>query len=168
MLGLLAIGLGACSNAAEIHVDAAFVPLDAAADTSLGDIPASLQLLVVNEVAAGDTPDWFEVVNASFQPLQLDDYVFVDAAGDFTKAKPFPMMTLGPGAYYVQNVDDASAGFKLSSDEEIWVYRASDHALSDGVDWPEGAAPAGMSYARSPTIFGPFVTGSQTPGSATP
>jgi len=160
----------ACSNAAEPKVDAAFVAIDAAApaDADVPDGPLALRILVVNEVAAGEAPDWFEIVNASTQPVQLAAFVYVDAAGDFTKAKAFSQMMLGPGAYYVQNVDDATAGFKLSSDEELWVYRASDHALSDGIDWPDGAAPAGSSYARSPSIFGPFVTGSQTPGSANP
>jgi len=35
-------------------------------------------------------------------------------------------------------------------------------------DWDAGAAPMGMSYARSPSIFGGFVTGAQTPGTANP
>ena len=44
----------------------------------------------------------------------------------------------------------------------------SDQALSDSVDWDEGAAPATMSFARSPTIFGEFVTGAQSKGAANP
>ena len=170
IVALISAALVACSNAAEPKADAAFVAIDAASlvDAEISDGPAALRILVVNEVAAGETPDWFEIVNATTQPVQLADFVYVDIAGDVAKAKAFPAMMLGPGVYYVQDVDDAGSGFKLSSDEELWVYRASDHALSDGVDWPDGAAPAGMSYARSPSIFGPFVTGSQTPGSANP
>lgn len=164
------VTLVACSNASEPKADAAFVAIDAApaVDAAVPDGPLALRILVVNEVAAGETPDWFEIVNATTESVQLADFVYVDVAGDFAKARAFPSMMLGPGAYYVQNVDDATSGFKLSSDEEVWVYRASDHVLSDGVDWSDGAAPAGMSYARSPSIFGPFVTGSQTPGSANP
>jgi hypothetical protein len=163
--------LAACSNAADPAVDAFVGPhgSDGAIDGSL-DAPmtTAVRILVLNEVAPGETPDWFEVVNATTVAVQLADFVYVDVAGDFTKAKAFPAMTLGPGARYVQNVDDVTSGFKLGSDEELWIYRASDHALSDGVDWAEGAAPAGMSYARSPDTFGPFVTGAQTRGAANP
>lgn len=164
--------LAACSNAADPAVDAFVGPpdastIDAAPDAPI-DAPAGvpLRLLVINEVGAGDTPDWFEIVNATTSPIQLSEFVYVDVAGDFTKARAFPAMSLGPGARYVQDVDDATSGFKLGSDEELWVYRASDHALSDGVDWPEGASPAGMSYARVPDVFGAFVTQTATRGAA--
>jgi hypothetical protein len=157
----------ACSNAAAPVIDAPFVPIDAPADAPHVEVPA-LKILVVNEVAAGDTPDWFEVVNASASPVQLDHYVYVDTAGDLAKARPFPAMTLPPGAYFAQAVDDTSAGFKLGSDEAIWVYRAADRALSDGVDWDEGASPAGASYARSPDRTGAFVTGSPSQGAPNP
>jgi hypothetical protein len=160
--------LAACSNAADPAVDAFVGPHggDGAVDGAFDAPPASVRILVLNEVAPGETPDWIEVVNATTNPVQLADFVYVDVAGDFTKAKAFPAMTLGPGARYVQNIDDVTSGFKLGSDEEVWIYRASDHALSDGVDWAEGAAPTGMSFARSPDIFGPFVTGAQTRGVA--
>lgn len=164
--------LAACSNAADPAVDAFVGPADAgtidaardAAVDAASGIP--MRILVINEVGAGDTPDWFEIVNATTAPVQLADFVFVDVAGDFTKARAFPAMVLGPGARYVQDVDDATAGFKLGSDEELWVYRASDHALSDGVDWSEGASPGGMGYARVPDVFGPFVTQTATRGTA--
>lgn len=152
--------LAACSNAAAPGPDALHLPTDASGDAELAvDAPAaSARVLVLNEVAAGDSPDWFEIVNATLSPVALDDYVFVDAAGDFAKAVPFPAMTLAPGAYFTQEVDGTIVPFKLSSDEELWIYHASDHALSDGVDWAEGASPAGGSYARVPDIFGEFVT----------
>ena len=163
-----------CSNAANPAHDAPARPVDAAisepADMANGvDAATALRIVVVNEVGAGDTPDWFEVVNATTAPIQLSQFVYVDVAGDFVKARAFPQMMLAPGAYYAQDVDDTISGFKLGSDEEIWVYRASDHALSDGVDWPEGAAPVSMSYARSPTITGAFATtASPTKGQANP
>lgn len=171
---VLVVLLAACSNAANPAVDAAFVPIDGSTDTG-GEVTGpdaapsgALHFLVVNEVAAGETPDWIEIVNATFSPVELSDFVYVDVAGDFTKAVPFPSMMLSPGAYYVQSVDDATSGFKLSADEEVWVYRASDHALSDGIDWAAGDSPTGSSYGRSPTIFGSFVTGAQSKGSANP
>jgi len=171
-LGALLVFAGACSHAADPVVDAHVGPpdaslIDAAPDAAI-DAPAGapLRIIVINEVGAGDTPDWFEIVNATTAPIQLADFVYVDVADDFSKARAFPTMMLGPGARYVQDVDDATSGFKLGSDEELWVYRTADHALSDGVDWPEGASPAGMGYARVPDVFGPFVTQTATRGTA--
>jgi len=164
--------LAACSNAADPAVDAFVGPhdtiagIDAAIDAP--PITGPLRIVVLDEVAASETPDWFEIVNATTSPIQLSDFVYVDVAGDFTKAKAFAAMTLGPGGRFVQNVDDTTSGFKLASDEELWIYRASDHALSDGVDWAQGDSPAGMSYARAPDVFGPFVTGAPSKGTPNP
>jgi len=160
--------LAACSNAADPVGDAPVRPIDASADAPSIDAPVALKILAVNEVAAGETPDWIEVVNVSNSPVQLDQFLYCDIANDFAKARPFPAMTLQPGAYYTQDIDDTISGFKLASDEEIWIYRASDHALSDSVDWAEGAAPTGMSYARKPDKTGAFATGAQSKGTANP
>jgi hypothetical protein len=168
----LALAVAACSNAASPEVDAyvgprvdAPPPADAAVDTPPG---VAIRIVVLDEIAASESPDWIEVVNATTGPIELSDFVYVDVAGDFMKARAFPVMTLGPGGRYVQTIDDASSGFKLASDEELWIYRASDHALSDGVDWAEGDSPAGMSFARSPDVFGPFVTGAPSRGAPNP
>lgn len=160
MRSFLLVLLAACSNAANPAVDAPLGVRDVAPviDGPPVDAPAALRILVLNEIAAGETPDWFEIVNATTSPVQLDQFVFVDSAGDFAKAVPFAAMTLGPGARFVQDVDGTVVPFKLASDEELWIYRASDHALSDGVDWAEGASPAGSSFARIPDTFGDFVT----------
>ena len=82
----------------------------------------------------------------------------MDTKDDFAKAVPFPAQTLGPGAFATQDVDGVIVPFKLASDEELWVYRATDHALSDGVDWNDGDSPTGGSYARVPDTFAPFLT----------
>jgi hypothetical protein len=124
----------------------------------ISDSPAAVRILVVNEVSAGADPDWFEVVNASPAPVHLDQFVYVDAEGDLTRAARFPAIVLGPGAYHTQDVDRATSGFKLGSDEELWIYRAADHRLSDGVDWVEGEAMAGVSYARWPDVVGEFTS----------
>jgi hypothetical protein len=160
----------ACSNAADPVVDAPSQPIDAAVDSSSGPDapPVMARILVVNEVAPGEAPDWIEIVNVTASPVQLDQFVYVDVAGDFVKAKAFPTMMLAPGAYYTQDVDDPISGFKLGGDEEVWIYRASDQALSDGVDWAAGAAPTGMSYARVPDKTGAFATGAQSKGVANP
>ena len=128
-------------------------------DAAAVDAAPPLGNLVINEVAAaGEPADWFEVVNATAAAIDLGEYVFVDIANDFVKAKPFPSMSLAPGAYYVQEVTDLDAGFKLGSDEELWVYRAADQRLADSVDWAEGASPLGGSYARVPDTTGAFTT----------
>lgn len=162
--------LVACSNAADPATDGPLLPVDTQPDPDgmPPDGSATLRILVINEVAAGDTPDWIEVVNATTSPIELSEFMYVDAEGDFAKAKAFPAMTLAPGAYFALDVDDATSGFKLGSDEELWIYRVSDHAVSDTIDWDEGAAPAGMSFGRSPTVFGPFATGAQSKGTANP
>ena len=68
-------------------------------------------------------------------------------------------MTLPAGGYFAQDVSKALNGpFGLASDEELWIYRASDHLLSDGVDWAAGDSPTGSSYARIPDVFGAFQT----------
>jgi hypothetical protein len=152
--------LAACSNAADPVADAPTTHADGPKpiDAMLDAPPGMLRILVINEVAAGETPDWFEIVNATTAPVQLSEFVFVDAAGDFAKAVPFPAQQLGPGGFATQDVDGTVVPFKLASDEELWVYRASDHALSDGVDWAAGDSPTGGSYARIPDTFAPFVT----------
>lgn len=156
--------LVACSNAADpIAIDA---PPGKPTDASLIDAPkvymdappAMIRILVVNEVVAAGSPDWIEVVNATTSPVQLSDFIFVDERDNFAKAVPFPAQMLGPGGYATVDLDGVVVPFKLSADEEVWVYRASDHALSDGVDWTDGDSPDNGSYARVPDTFAPFVT----------
>ncbi|MCX5742869.1 MAG: hypothetical protein NT062_10275, partial [Proteobacteria bacterium] len=120
--------------------------------------PTLSRILVINEVAPGESPDWFEVVNATTAPVQLADFVFVDVAGDLTKAVAFPPMLLGPGAFFAQDVDGTVVPFKLGADEELWIYGAADHVVSDGVDWAAGDGLAGTAFARNPDVFGAFVT----------
>lgn len=163
--------VAACSNASDSPGDSGLPPVDTEPPTPDGpapDAPAALRILVINEVAAGEAPDWIEIVNATNAPVELSDFIYVDTEGDFAAAATFPAMTLAPGAYYVQDIDDPISGFKLGGDEDVWIYRASDMALSDGVDWDEGASPTGMSFARSPDTTGAFVTGAQSKGAANP
>jgi hypothetical protein len=120
--------------------------------------PAPAGALVISEVAAAGVPaDWIEVVNVSAEPLELVDYVFVDERDNLDKARPFADVVLAPGDRHVQTIDDASCGFRLAGDEEVWIYRASDGRLIDGVDWHQGASPPGGSVARSRDT-GDFVT----------
>jgi len=142
----LALVLAACSNAANPTPDAPAGVVDA----SIVDAGPPLGILIVNEVAPGETPDWFEIVNVSGSAVQLGDYCYSDAADDFAKCKPFSAMSLATGAHFAQDVDDIISGFKLGSDEAIFVYRIADHRLSDSLDWDDGVAPAGSTFARLP------------------
>ena len=159
----LLVLLVACSNAADPtaidapvhHVDAS--PFDAA-KTYLDASPERLRILVVNEVVAAGNPDWGEVANATTSPVEMSDFVIIDKAGDLANAYTFPAQTLGPGAFATLDCDGTVVPFKLAADEEVWVYRKSDGALSDGVDWNNGDSPTNDSFARVPDTFAPFVT----------
>lgn len=157
--------LVACSNARDTPPDATRGAIASDASTSDGAKSAPsdastgpLRLIVLNEVVAAGDPDWFEIVNATTAPLDTSQFVFVDKAGAFDKAVPFTLGTIGPGAFATVDCDGSAVPFKLGSDEELWIYRGSDHVLSDGVDWAAGDSPDGGSYARIPDTFGPFTT----------
>lgn len=155
LLSLLCLTLAAaCSNAANPTPDAS----EGLIDASMIDAGPPLGILMINEVAPGETPDWIEVVNVTSSPVQLDEYCFVDVADDAAKCKAFPTLTLAPGAYHAQDVSTALSGFGLGSDEELWVYRIADQRVSDSVDWAEGAAPAESTFARLPDTIGAFQT----------
>lgn len=154
-------GLG-CSNAASPIPDASpladSAPLDGLrVDAGLDAAPLRGGL-VLNEVAASGTPeDWFEVTNVGLTSVVLSDYCFVDVKDDFVKCKPFATTILAPGAHLAFDVTTANAGFKLASDEELWIYRNADKLLIDGVDWAEGQSPVAGSFARVPDATGPFM-----------
>lgn len=133
---------------------------------NLADNPnAPLAILKINEVAAGETPDWFEIFNATGAAVELSDFCYLDSS-DISLCKPFGAMSLAAGAYFAQDVDDTISGFKLGGDEALFVYRISDNRVSDSVDWDAGASPATMSYRRIPDKTGDFATGGQTKGTA--
>ncbi len=123
--------------------------------------------LLINEVAARGAPlDWFELYNASDHPIDLSDFVFADDLTDLARRIPFPAdMILEPGAYVQVELDKAGwPGFALGSDEELGIWTV-DGILVAHVDWAEGQAGEGMSFARVPDITGPFQTVSHpTPG----
>jgi hypothetical protein len=113
--------------------------------------------LRINEVAAAGTPnDWFEVVNRSDAPIELGDYVFVDAKGDLARARPFPDLTLGPHELHVQDVIKKSTGFGLGKSDGLRIFAGG--VLIDSVTWKAGASPRGGSFARVPDEIGDHVT----------
>ncbi len=125
--------------------------------------------LVVNEVAAkGDPLDWFELHNASGDPVDLSGLVVADDLADAGKRVAFPDgLVIGPGEYLQIEVDkDGWPGFGLGGDEELGIWTA-DGALVDSVDWAEGQSGEGQSYARVPDATGDFETvEAPTPGAA--
>jgi hypothetical protein len=112
----------------------------------------------VTEVAAAGAPeDWVEVLNISDEQVDLDHFVVVDERDALERARPLGAVVLAPGERYVRVLSDATVGFRLAGDEELWIYRESDGALIDGLDWSQGESPPGGSLARRGDV-GPFVT----------
>ena len=125
--------------------------------------------LVINEVAAqGDPLDWFEIYNASGSALSLDGFVMADDLTDPGKRVPFPAGLVIPSGGYLQvQLDkDGWPGFALGRDEELGIW-TTDGTLVAEVDWAEGDADEGTSYARQPDGTGDFETVDEpTPGAA--
>lgn len=137
---------------------------EAAADTGASDVG-----LVINEIAAqGDPQDWFELYNSSGSDLALANFVVADDLSDPGKRVSFPAgLVIPAGGYLRVEVDkDAWPGFALGRDEELGIWTA-DGVLVARVDWEEGQADAGASYARVPDVTGDFQTvRTPTPGAA--
>ena len=125
--------------------------------------------LVINEVAAkGDPLDWFELYNTSGEEIALADFVVADDLKDAAKRVAFPAeLAIPPGGYLRIDLDkEGWPGFALAGDEELGIW-TEDGALVAEVDWDEGQAGEGMSFARVPDATGGFQTiGSPTPGAA--
>ena len=123
--------------------------------------------LVINEVAAqGDPLDWFELYNASDEPIDLADFVIADDLTDESKRTPFPAGTVIEAGEFLQiELDkDGWPGFALGRDEELGIWTA-DGTLVASVDWEKGQADEGTSWARLPDITGDFQTvDTPTPG----
>ena len=139
---------------------------EASAEAS-DDEAATDTRLVINEVAAqGDPLDWFELYNASDEPIELADFVVADDLTDESKRVPFPAdMVIEAGAFLQIELDkDGWPGFALGRDEELGIWTADD-ALVASVDWEKGQADEGTSWARLPDVTGDFQTvDTPTPG----
>lgn len=180
LIGLCTVGMntGACSEAVSTDpdgsADVGFTTdadrpdtqgSDVASDPDgLSDVVAGEGGLVLNEVApAGDPADWFEVYNASSSPIDLTGYTFSDSIAE-NKGGIVGEVVLAPGQYLQVLVDEAhSATFSLGSDEELAVFDASGTLIAE-VNWDEGAAPSGTTWARLPDGSGEFAQAEPTPG----
>ncbi len=123
--------------------------------------------LFINEVAAqGEPLDWFELYNGSDSHIALANFMLADDLTDESKRVPFPSdLVIEPSGYLQIQLDsDGWPGFALGKDEELGVWTA-DGVLVDSVDWSEGDADEGTSYARIPDGSDGFLTvSSPTPG----
>ena len=122
--------------------------------------------LVINEVAAkGDPLDWFEIYNSTDQHISLANFFVADDLDDAGKRVAFPSdLVISSGAYLQIMVDsDGWPGFGLGGDEELGLW-TSEGVLVDSVDWDEGDAGEGVSFARLPDGTGEFHTVVPTPG----
>ena len=133
-----------------------------------GDAEAVAEIgLVINEVAAqGDPLDWFELYNASEEPIDLANFVMADDLTDESKRTPFLDGTVIEAGEFLQiELDkDGWPGFALGRDEELGIWTA-DGTLVAQVDWEKGQADEGTSWARVPDITGDFQTvDTPTPG----
>ena len=137
---------------------------DGAAASAAGPV---ISELFINEVAAqGDPLDWVELYNGADADLALADFVIADDLADADKRVPFPPdLTIPAGGYLRVELDkDGWPGFALGKDEELGIWTAHS-ALIASVDWAEGQADAGTSFARVPDVTGDFQTvGAPTPG----
>ena len=116
--------------------------------------------LVINEIAAqGDPLDWFELYNSSDSQLALANFVVADDLADPGKRVAFPSdLVIPPGGYIQVQLDkDGWPGFALGRDEELGIWTADGVPVAR-VDWDEGQADAGASYARVPDVSGEFQT----------
>ncbi|MYB42292.1 MAG: lamin tail domain-containing protein [Chloroflexi bacterium] len=139
------------------------------ADEAGADVAASDVGLVINEIAAqGDPLDWFELYNSSDAYLALANFVVADDLADPGKRVAFPSeLVIPPGGYVQIQLDkDGWPGFALGRDEELGIWTAGGTLVAE-VDWDDGQADEGTSYARVPDVTGDFQTvGNPTPGAA--
>jgi Lamin Tail Domain len=126
--------------------------------------------LRINEVVASGAPDWVEILNVGDTDVALEGLTLTDdpttpAKGVLTDGIADAPATLAPGARVVVECADEGIGFKLGSDEQVHLFISD--TLIDEVDWAEGEAPEGGSYARIPDGTGEFTTRTPaTPGVA--
>lgn len=122
--------------------------------------------LVINEVVAAGSPDWFELFNRSSAAIDLEGAHFSDDAARPLRATFSAGQVVPAGGYLVVEVSDDLVGFGLGKDEMLVVFDP-DGGEIDRADWDEGDAPDGASWGRNPDGAGSFETmHTPTPGAA--
>lgn len=166
-----ALLVAGCSGAGDGDLNLPDPAPDAAPDApadGLADAPVDLPAIRINEVAAGETPDWVELVNLGEVAIELAGLRILDGSDAATAVAFATSGTLAPGAYFAIDIADETVGFKLGSDEDCWLFTAAGDVI-DFVDWNQGDAATGKSYARQPDGTGEFISlDVQTKGAANP
>jgi hypothetical protein len=129
--------------------------------------PLPGKLLVLNEIACGEQPDWVEVYNLGSQEIALNGWTVTDNPKAHPDGAALPnKTTLKPGAWLALDIDDKNAGFALGQQEMLQL-RDQQGFIVDEVAWQDGDCSTGTSYARLPDGFGLWQhTKKQTPGAA--
>ena len=90
--------------------------------------------------------------------MDLAGLVLADDLADTVRRVPFPAGFLEAGSYQQIHLDkDGWPGFALGRGEELGIWTL-DGMLVDRVDWEEGQADRGTSFARVLDITGDFQT----------
>ena len=110
-----------------------------------------------------------ELYNAADADLALAGFVIADDLKDAGKRVPFPAdLVIPEGGYLRVELDkDGWPGFALGKDEELGIWTAGG-ALAAAVDWDEGQADAGTSFARVPDVDRRLPDRSSTPTPGAP
>jgi hypothetical protein len=116
--------------------------------------------------AAGATPDWIELYNASAEDVPLDGWFLSDDAGNPRRHPLDGLVVPGDGFLLLFASGQTAQGpehlpFRLSAAGEQLVLTEED-VVVDSVDF--GAQVADVSMARIPDGSGDFVAGTPTPG----
>ena len=133
-------------------------------DVQLGDgdalTVATYAGLVINEVAPGTSPGWFELYNDSAVDIDLAGVTFA-AAADGPRAS-FPAGSTVPAGGFVVRLVDAAVGFVLAGDRALFLYAPDGH-LIDTSDWSDGVGSG--TWGRYPDgVEGFIALTAPTPG----
>lgn len=114
--------------------------------------------LRINEVAAkGEPNDWVELYNQSSSVINLSGIMITDDLNSTPYVLEDSWGELPPHGFIVIEISEESVGFKLGSDEAIYLL-SPDGVEIDAVDWTEGDSEQGMSLARERDGEGEFLT----------
>lgn len=123
-------------------------PTPAATNKDNGSTPPPQGKLVLNEIFASGTPDWFEIYNAGDGELDLTNYTATDTPTDPATRLAFPTAKkIPPKTYMVFQLDGNDFAFKFGSSEALAIYDPQGNEVAK-VEWKE--LPSGKSYSRSP------------------
>ncbi len=175
-------------NAATVQNARTSYPALAEYMRTLGTVtdPVNSPTVVINEVVAenatgyldpdepGEYPDWIELFNPTYSPLQLGGMYLTDDQNDLTKFRIPDGISIAPQGYVVFIADNEPeqgplhTNFSLSSAGEfVGLYAANERGLRtlDGIEY--GPLLPDEAYGRYPTGAGLWqLLESTTPGAA--